>query len=145
MPETVEVIRNFDLVEEIGDAIDSIDYDELMLRGIQIIKDKTESGVDYQNRPFRKYSKDYEETRLQKQLPINKVDLFFTGNMMSAITADSDNDGAVIKFLNKHDSGKAFSHIRGSGSLPVRDFFFFDDDDMDELLDMAMSFVDDEL
>ena len=145
MSDVISVIRNFNLESEIDTAINSIDYDAVALKAIEIIKDKTESGVDFNNKRFKPYSNYYRDVRKEKGLQTNKVDLFFTGNMMSSITANSGDQSAVIKFLNRNDSGKAFAHIAGVGNLPVRDFFFFNDQDMDELLDIAMNFVDDKL
>jgi len=140
----IEIKRNFDLTLDIQGALEAIDYNELSLRAISIILEKTASSVDYQNQPFVNYSEFYKQVREDKGLP-TKPDLFFKGNMLSAITSDADNEGAVIGFLDRDSSNKAYLHVTGRGKLPVRDFFFINDDDMDDLTEIAMSFFDDEL
>jgi len=138
----VEVRRNFDLKLEVSQALDSIQYDALALKTIEIILEKTSSGVDFDNKPFVEYADFTKKVRKEKGLPTSKPDLFFTGNMLSGMTSIADNDGAVIGFLDRDSSNKAYRHVLGNG-VPVRDFFFINDDDGDELLDLAMSFFDD--
>jgi len=140
----IEIKRNFDLTLDIQGALEAIDYNELSLRAISIILEKTASSVDYQNQPFVNYSEFYKQVREEKGLP-TKPDLFFKGNMLSAITSDADNEGAVIGFLDRDSSNKAYQHVTGRGKLPVRDFFFINDDDMDDLTEIAMSFFDGKL
>jgi len=138
----IRIRRNFDLPREIPEALSLVPFNVIGLRAIQTIQDKTKSGVDFQNHPFQPYSDFYKEIREQKGLRTDRVDLIVTNNMLSGMTANSDESGVVIGFLDGEQSNKAFSHVTGKGSLPNRDFFFIDDDDVDEILEIAMNFVD---
>jgi hypothetical protein len=67
------------------------------------ILQRTAKGVDYEGKQFKPYSEGYKKRRKKAGRPVNKVDLNFTGSMLSAITQDNIPNGLSLFFLNTKD------------------------------------------
>lgn len=67
------------------------------------IQDRTADGKDVDGQPFTPYSKSYKMIREEKGLPSGKVDLFFTGSMMSAMTYVVKPNSVKIFFQSTQD------------------------------------------
>ena len=52
---------------------------------LDIIRTKTQKGIDFRDRPFAPYSQGY-LNKLQREGKSTKVDLFYTGRMLGALT-----------------------------------------------------------
>lgn len=76
------------------------------------IKERTIQGKDVNNKPFKPYSKQYKMFREKKGLPTNKVDLTFTGSMLSSMTYAIEGTNVRIYFLNTVTN--SFSDTRNS-------------------------------
>ena len=98
-------------------------------KGTEIIKRRTAQGLDKQGATFAALSPKYRDWKAKKgRQPI--ANLAFTGHMLNDIYAKVEGDHAVIAFTSQRvpaSSDKADGHIKGSGNLPVRDFFGIDD------------------
>lgn len=94
------------------------------------IQERTESGIDKNNKGFKKpYSKSYARSLVFKiygKSP-SDVNLKLTGEMLANMQQNvSNGPKIVIDFASDQQNAKADGHIRGGGrnnSLPVRDFF----------------------
>ena len=61
---------------------------------ITSIKLRTAKGVDYKGKTFDPYDPKYAMFRAGKGRPVNKVDLFFTGSMLSSMDYKADKNKA---------------------------------------------------
>lgn len=85
---------------------------------IEHIYDRTDRGLDVNNKPFKKYSKEY-ATGLSGQVGGKrvggKVNLQLSGDMLAAITVLSNNEGEIrIGWKDKAEREKAEGNIIGS-------------------------------
>ena len=69
---------------------------------VDIIRTKTQKGIDFEDRRFAPYSEGYIK-RLQREGKPTAVDLFYTGRMLGALTP------SMIKKTGKHKITLAFS------------------------------------
>lgn len=67
---------------------------------IQDILIRTSKGRDVEGLPFEPYSKSYAKVRADRDLPTNRVDLFFTGQMTSALTYKEAKTQVRLFFMN---------------------------------------------
>ena len=95
---------------------------------LDIIRTKTAKGIDFRDRPFAPYSEQYLK-RLQKEGRATKVDLFYSGRMLGALTPS----GRTIKKTgtNKVTVGFSNAQMRQRALFnqvlndPKREFFGF--------------------
>lgn len=98
------------------------------------IKLRTARGESSSGQLFDPYAPEYENVRVDGGYSIAVVDLFFSGRMQAAMSAEVLNDTSVRLFFNDPAQGlKAFYHHTGAGNLPVRDFFSINDSDVEEI------------
>ena len=98
------------------------------------IKLRTAQGLDSNKDIFEPYADSYSKHRLSEGHSAQKVDLFFSGRMQAAMSAEVLDESSVRLFFNDPAQGlKAFYHHSGAGNLPVRDFFSINADDVIEL------------
>jgi len=74
--------------------------------GINIIEERTESGVGFKGGAFAKYSEKYAKFRKAKGRG-SKVDLQFTGRMLGSMTSKADRKKATIFFTRGEEAKKA--------------------------------------
>ena len=97
---------------------------------LDIIRTKTAKGVDFENRPFAPYSEGYLK-KLQKEGRSTKVDLFYSGRMLGALTPSgrtikkTGRNKATVMFSNSQMRQRAlFNQVLNE---PNRKFFGFND------------------
>ncbi len=94
---------------------------------LDIIRTKTQKGIDFRNRPFAPYSEGYLK-KLNKEGKSTNVDLFYSGRMLGSLTPAStvkkSGRGKVsLAFSNSQMRQRAlFNQVLGD---PKREFFGF--------------------
>ena len=94
---------------------------------VDIIRTKTQKGIDFRDRPFAPYSQGYLK-KLNKEGKSTKVDLFYSGRMLGSLTPNS-----TVKKTGKHKVTLAFSNSQMRQRAlfnqvlndPKREFFGF--------------------
>lgn len=97
------------------------------------ILERTAKGVDADGKTFPAYSEKWAAIRRERGRPTSKVDLFFTGQMIGAITQRvvSGNE-AQIFFVDTQQAAKAHGHTTGwRGKKPGKERRFFAAGDQD--------------
>ena len=97
---------------------------------LDIIRTKTQKGIDFRGRPFLPYSEGYLK-KLQREGKATKVDLFYTGRMLGALTPSgrtirkTGTNKISINFSNSQMLQRAvFNQVLGKNK---REFFGFND------------------
>ena len=97
---------------------------------LDIIRTKTAKGVDFRDRAFAPYSSSYLK-QLQREGKPTKVDLFYSGRMLGALTPSN----RTVKKTGKHKISLNFSNAQMRQRAlfnqvlnePKREFFGFND------------------
>ena len=108
--------------------------DKAVLQGgfqlLDIVRTKTAKGVDFRDTPFAPYSASYLK-QLQREGKPTKVDLFYSGRMLGALTPSprtvkkSGKNKVSISFSNSQMNQRAlFNQVLNE---PKREFFGFND------------------
>ena len=71
---------------------------------LDIIRTKTQKGIDFRDRPFAPYSSDYLK-KLNKEGKSTNVDLFYSGRMLGSLTPSS-----TVKKSGRNKVSLAFSN-----------------------------------
>ena len=95
---------------------------------LDIIRTKTAKGVDFRDVPFASYSESYRK-QLQREGKPLKVDLFYSGRMLGALTPS----GRTIKKTGRNKISVAFSNAQMNQRAlfnqvlnePKREFFVY--------------------
>ena len=97
---------------------------------LDIIRTKTAKGIDFRDRPFVPYSAGYLK-KLQREGKATKVDLFYTGRMLGALTPSgrtirkTGTNKVSVNFSNSQMRQRAvFNQVLGKNK---REFFGFND------------------
>ena len=97
---------------------------------LDIIRTKTQKGIDFRGRPFLPYSEGYLK-KLQREGKATRVDLFYTGRMLGALTPSgrtirkTGTNKISINFSNSQMLQRAvFNQVLGKNK---REFFGFND------------------
>ena len=95
---------------------------------LDIIRTKTKKGIDFNDRPFESYSDSYRKQLQREGKPI-KVDLFYSGRMLGALTPSprtvrkTGKNKISLGFSNSEMRQRAlFNQVLGN---PKREFFGF--------------------
>ena len=94
---------------------------------LDIIRTKTQKGIDFNDRPFAPYSQGYLK-KLNKEGKSTKVDLFYTGRMLGSLTPNSTvkksgRNKVTLAFSNSQMRQRAlFNQVLND---PKREFFGF--------------------
>ena len=87
---------------------------------------RTSQGMDASGTKFAPYSAPWKLIRAAKGLPVRRVDLFFTGSMLAAMTWKANKERAVIFFRPSADrrgiSNPAKAYYNQEGRRPRRFF-----------------------
>ena len=94
---------------------------------LDIIRTKTQKGIDFNDRPFAPYSSGYLK-KLNKEGKSTNVDLFYSGRMLGSLTPNSS-----VKKTGKHKVSLGFSNSQMRQRAlfnqvlndPKREFFGF--------------------
>ena len=122
-----QVIRKIDKFEDRLSKIIDKGIKQAGFQLLDIIRTKTEKGIDYQGNPFAPYSEGYLK-KLNKEGKSTKVDLFYTGRMMGNLTPNS-----AMKKTGKYKVTLGFSRAEERKKAlfnqvlndPKREFFNF--------------------
>ncbi len=97
---------------------------------LDIIRTKTQKGIDFRDRPFVPYSQGYLK-KLQREGKSTKVDLFYSGRMLGALTPSGRTikktgiNKVSVNFSNSQMRQRAvFNQVLGKNK---REFFGFND------------------
>jgi len=97
---------------------------------LDIIRTKTSKGIDFRDRPFLPYSQGYLK-KLNKEGKSTKVDLFYSGRMLGALTPSgrtikkTGTNKISVNFSNAQMRQRAvFNQVLGKNK---REFFGFND------------------
>lgn len=82
---------------------------------------RTAKGRDVEGLPFQPYSESYKKVRDDRDLPTDRVDLFFTGQMTSALTYEEAKTKVKVFFMNTPrrgtpKKGGGFSYTNASNA-----------------------------
>lgn len=114
-------------------------FNEIGLFLIAKIKLRTAEGVDADGQRFKPYSTRHAAKRASVGLPIDHVDLFFTGSMLSSMIPAAEQNQVRVFFMPTQDRfggfnpAKAFFINEDQG----REFFAISDKEADAIIDMA--------
>ena len=133
---SVPIVKyKLNLQEIFGETIP--DDDEFKERFTQAVIDRiierTQSGIDKDSRPFKKYSKKYAASKGQ-----DNVDMTVFGDMLESIDLIESTSQTITLGFSDDQNPKAYNHTIGD-TLPKRDFFGLPKKDLAEL---AESFSD---
>jgi len=115
---------------------------------------RTAKGKDAEGNDFIEYSKEYARIRELVGLQTSRVDLFFGGSMLGALTHESDKDSAKLFFMNtphvehvvvpghkKKASGKVTNAELAYYNDEVRPFFSISAEEQQMILGMVDDYV----
>ena len=113
---------------------------------VSIIRTKTLKGIDFRGKPFAPYSEGYIK-HLQKKGYSTKVDLFYSGKMLGALTPDmvkkTGKYKVTLSFARAEERDKAlWNQVLGK---PKREFFGFNNKTKDIIQKSFNRFVEKEL
>lgn len=100
------------------------------------IKKRTSEGLDYKGKKFPGYSPVYALFRKKKGLPIDKVDLFLTGSMMSAMTYEAQREEVTLFFQSTQDKKGVSNPLKAFFVNQKRPFFRVSAGDIDDALNL---------
>lgn len=110
---------------------------EMGMRVISQIQIRTAEGKDVRGQAFAPYSRGYKLFRSKNGRPVDKVNLFFTGSMMSSMTHTATEDTARIFFMNTADPSNVRNPLKAYALNKQREFFALsaqDQQDIEEML-----------
>lgn len=100
-------VRGFDIIRDFYRRTDWISAEKFHIEAARLIRsrilDRTSKGVNYNEKPFKGYSKFWRMVRKKKGLPTDTVNLHFTGDMLSALRWKADKERAVLFFAPSRD------------------------------------------
>lgn len=105
----------------------------------QKISERADKGVDVDNKPFKEYSKGYQDFKKQKKRSI-KPNLQFTGEMLNAIKSEVSRSGdgfdVNVGFDNRRhtETGEKIEDIAEKNDQ-TRPFFSLNKKEYDEIVD----------
>jgi len=97
------------------------------------IKTRTAAGVDVNKSAFKPYSASYAFFRQKKGRPIDKVDLFFTGSMMSSMTYTTTADQTRVFFAPSQDRSGQSNPAKAYYLNQKREFFGISEEDRKQI------------
>lgn len=112
---------------------------------ITSIKLRTAKGEDAKGKQFEPYDPKYVMFRQSKGRPTSKVDLFFTGSMLSSMDYKATPTTAKIYFLSTEDKSGSKNPDKAYWLNQKREFFALSDADMREVENMVTDLIDKEL
>ena len=122
-----QVSKNFKRFESVLSRVIDKGVKQAGFQLLDIVRTKTQKGIDFNDRPFAPYSQGY-LNKLNKEGKSTNVDLFYSGRMLGSLTPNS-----TVKKTGKHKVSLAFnnSQMRQRALFnqvlgdPKREFFGF--------------------
>lgn len=136
----IKIEVDSDIVRRLANAgkavTEAIDFSRLGAKGVQLITERTDTGIDVHGNPFKEYSPAYylEKSKTHSDMTVN---LQNSNDMLSALSSSSDDDSALIYFLSSVENSKAYKHNTGTGGVPKREFFGLNESDANDLSKIA--------
>ena len=124
---SVKITGGDSISRKLGDMANrstSLPLDTIGAYATQEIIDRTIKGMDMDRRGFVPYKRP--ELREKRKAQTGHVDLYLSGNMLSAITHKITGSVVTILFRGEKENAKAHGHHNGSRWLPQRKFFGLD-------------------
>jgi len=122
-----QVARKFKKLQSILPRIIDKGVKQAGFQLVDIIRTKTQKGIDFNDRPFAPYSEGYLK-KLNKEGKSTRVDLFYSGRMLGALTPSGSvkktgKHKVSINFTNSQMLQRAlFNQVLNN---PKREFFGF--------------------
>jgi hypothetical protein len=122
-----QISKNFKRFESVLSRVIDKGVKQAGFQLLDIVRTKTQKGIDFNDRPFAPYSQGY-LNKLNKEGKSTNVDLFYSGRMLGSLTPNS-----TVKKTGKHKVSLAFnnSQMRQRALFnqvlgdPKREFFGF--------------------
>jgi len=105
------------------------------------VEERTARGTDADDKPFASYNPQYAEKRRGAGRPVQKVDLFFTGSMFSALTYKANDDGVTLFFLNTTDRFGVSNPDKAFYNQQLRNFFAISASEVQEVEQLVRDYV----
>lgn len=102
---------------------------------------RTAAGMDADNQPFPPYKPLYARRRKKAGRPVNKVDLFFTGSMLSALTWKAERDRVTLFFMNTTDRFGMKNAAKAYYNQQLRNFFAISAEDVREVEEIVHAHI----
>lgn len=105
---------------------------------------RTAEGKSYEDdSTFDPYSVSYAKVRAKKGLPIDKVDLFFGGNMLGALQFEEDASLQQVRlyFLDTSDKTGTSNAAKAYYNQQKRKFFGWSAEDVTDIENMVMNYL----
>lgn len=114
-------------------------FSEIGLFLISKIKLRTAEGVDAEGQRFKPYSTRHAAKRASIGLPIDHVDLFFTGSMLSSMLPMAEQDKVRVYFAPTQDRFGGFNPAKAFfiNEDQDREFFAISEKEADQVIDIA--------
>lgn len=111
--------QEINLSELLGREPTPTEKEAFVSEAIDLIIERTQSGVDLNGKKFKPYTKEYAEL---KGVSRGDVDLTFFGSMLGSLDGAADNDSVTLFINDETETLKAYNHNVGD-TLPKRTFF----------------------
>lgn len=116
--------------------------DEIGMYVVARVQVRTAEGKDVNNVNFLPYSPRYRLFRQKTGHPSSKVNLFYTGSMMSSMTHDAEEDQVRIFFMNTRDRSGVSNPLKAYALNQTREFFAVNEDEQRYIFNMVREHAD---
>lgn len=100
------------------------------------IQERTMKGRDVRGRTFTPYSPRYRLFRQRTGHPVDKVNLFYTGSMMSSMTMDQSDSQVRVFFMNTTDRSGTSNPMKAYFLNKDRRFFEISPEEQNKIVDL---------
>lgn len=107
------------------------------------IQEQTAKGKDADGRAFTKYTPRYKLFRQETGHPVDKVNLFYSGSMMSSMTYDAGEDKVRVFFMNTTDKSGTSNPLKAYALNKKRRFFAISVTGQAKIIDMVREHAED--
>lgn len=125
-----ELIRKLERIRRTFSKKLMAEIGELLMTNIKV---RTARGVDVEEQAFEPYSTGYAFFRAKSGRPVDKVDLFFTGSMLSSMTFEEKRTEVRVFFMPTQDQFGMSNPEKAYYLNEKRRFFAISDDDAQEI------------
>lgn len=108
--------QEINLTDLLGREPSETEKEAFISEAVNLIIERTQSGVDVNGKAFKPYSKEYADF---KGVSSGDVDLTFMGDMLTAINGQADSDKIILFIDDERETAKAYGHISGFEGHPT--------------------------
>ena len=101
------------------------------------IQERTAKGRDADGRKFAPYTPRYRLFRQREGHPVDKVNLFYSGSMMSSMTRTQTHNEAKVFFMPSTDRSGASNPLKAYALNKKRRFFAVGPTEQNKIIDMV--------